>query len=202
MDNPTPSFEQGGQTFISCHRYDPFRRIVIHYLMPVFGIFVLAGFFVLSLSFYLLLSQRVPVEIRGQVFLMVGTFALMGTTIAGGFLMLAWNLNRRFFGTSIRCDTHGLRYRSGRKEIEAPWKSIQIGKVMDLGRLQSAVLHTPYGKIRFDPSYVDESGPHPKVRVSFGKEFLLYPDGTRVPYKVRENDLFRLIQERTGKSNL
>ena len=191
------SFESGTRTFVSCHRYDPFRRFIIRFLLPGFGFLVVIAFLVLSFMFSRLLGPQVPDEIRGQVGMMVGALALTGCLIGGGFLLLAWNLNRRFFGTSIQCDLQGLRYRSGSQEIEAPWDSIQIGRVLELGRMQSAVIHTHKGKIRMDPSYVDESRPHPRVRVSYGKEFLLYPDGTRVPFKIRENELFTLIEEQT-----
>ncbi len=200
MTDTIPAILPEERTFVSCHRYDPFRRFIIRILMPVVGIAALLGFLILTFFFYLSLGQHIPEEIRFQVFFMLGMVALMGMGMVVCFLALAWNLNRRFYRTSIQCDTHGLRYRSGQTQIAAPWESVRIGRVLELGRMQSAVVNTSNGRIRIDPSYVDESGPHPKVRVSFGKEFLLYPDGTRVPYKVRENELFRLIEERTGDS--
>lgn len=200
MASSLPPVQPTGQTFVSCHRYDPFRRFIVRFLIPVAGILIVSGFFGLNLFLYLAVWRHVSVELRGMVLSMITVMSLMGTCMALGLWVLGWNMKRRYCGTSIHCDDNGLHYRSGKKEIEVPWDSVRIGRVLDLGRMQSAVLETPQGKIHLDPSFVDENGPHPVVRVSFGKEFLVYPDKTRIPHKIRQNELFRLIEQRTGVS--
>ncbi len=201
MMDSRPSVQSGEQVFVSCHRYDPFRRFIVRFLIPCVGILVMVVILTLIVIFNVTMKSQIPPEFWGALMGVVAGAGLMGVSLALGLLALGWYLRRKFYGTSLQCDDQGLLYRSGGNEINASWDSVKIGRVLELGRMQSAVLETPQGKIRIDPSYVDEAGPHPKVRVSFGKEFLVYPDGTRIPSKIRENELFRLIEERTGAAS-
>ena len=191
--------ETGARVFVSCYRYDPLRRFLIRFLIPLVGIVALVGFLTLDVLFYLVVGDQIPPELRGQVLFVLAAIGFMGGAISLAFIALAWNLNRRYFGTTICCDEKGLRYQSGRREINADWDSVKMGRVIDLGRIQSATVKTPQGSFQFDPTYVDAIGPPPKIRLSFGGEILVYPDGTRVAFKIRENELFALVAERAGK---
>ncbi|MCG3197651.1 MAG: hypothetical protein GHCLOJNM_02140 [bacterium] len=189
----------GEKILAPAQRFDALSQFLVDYFLPACAIFAMVSFPWLAWKMNGVFGQHLPAEARGTVRLMLGFIVFVGISTGAGFLFLRWRLRRRIYDRYIFTDDHVIRAHVGSTVIEAPWETVRIGKVVELGRVQTATLETPAGKIWFDATYVDANGPRPAPRRGWKGDYLLYPDTSRRPLLIRQNELFVMVKERVGE---
>lgn len=194
-DIPKPK-SSDERVFVSAYRFDSMRAAVVKYVIPGMGVFCLVAFPWWCLKFYELFDSGAPEEVRTRLRFILGSILLMGVTSALMFFWLSASLRKKFFDTFVFYDKEGLRFRSGSKDTEIKWNEIREVKTREAGRLQTATVIGPKSRFTFDASLFNSSGPRPTVKMGLTGEKFLYSNGDVVPMKIRENELYGVIEKK------
>lgn len=184
------------RVFVSAYRFDSMRAAIVKYLIPGMGVFCLVAFPWWCLKFYQMFDAGAPEEIRTRLRFILGTILLMGVTSALMFFWLSASLRKKFFDTFVIYDKEGIRFRSGAKETGFKWSEIREIETREAGRLQTATLIGPTSRFTFDASLFNSSGSRPSVKMGLTGEKLVYTNGDVVPMKIRDNELFGVIEKK------
>ncbi|MCA9450780.1 MAG: hypothetical protein KC931_26900 [Candidatus Omnitrophica bacterium] len=195
---PKPRSEDE-RVFVSAYRYDTIRGFLIRVLIPMIGLVPLVAIPYFSWGFYQSMVEEVPSDAHRQLLAFLATLNLMGLFIAFSFFFLAAYLKRKVFDTYIICNNQEVIWRTGPKEIRKPWSEVQELKIRNLGRIQTATLVYTKGKITFDATMIDNSGPKPSIRLTLSGEQFRFPNLNTQEVKILENDLYGVVKKKFDK---
>lgn len=198
--NPTPKpRSEDERVFVSGYRFDSIRGFLVRVLIPVMGTIPLIGIPYFSWRLYHSMVEQMPPEAQGQLKAFLATLVLLGLFIAFSFFFLAAYLRRKIFDTYIVINKKEVILKTGPREITLPWSEVKDLKVRNLGRIQTATLVSDKGKITFDASMIDNSGPKPIVRMTLKGEQFRFPNLNTQEIKILENDLFGVVNRKWEK---
>jgi len=182
--------------FVSCYRFDTFRGFLAKILIPLVGVVSLVAFPLFAWRFYEALGEDVPPDVKKQFFPLLAALVVMGISMAGALFFLSYRLRKRFYDTFLVCNDQDLTLLSGAKKKECSWEEVESMSVRERGRLQTATVRFPKGRIEFDASMVNGHGPRPTVKMRLSGEVIIFPDSTTRPLRIRENELHGVIAEK------
>lgn len=187
------------KVFVSVYRDSALRMFLIKVLLPAAGVLCWVGFLSTLIPLYLSVGKQSLPEERTQVLLMFGGLLLMGFSTGTLFLVVSSYLKKRFHDTYIIANEKGIEWHRAGKTIQAEWKDVELGRVIEAGRLQTAQVKTPQGNFTFDATFADAHGPRLVVKLGMKGEYLLYPDTSTRPITISRCELYHVVREWAGK---